>query len=724
MTEDRYHNIPEAMKALKNWCCFKLEEREGRKTKVPYHPKGYKAKSNTPETWCSFEEAVAAEDMDGIGFMFSESPYVGIDIDHCVENGELSALAQEIITTLGSYTEYSPSGQGIHIICEGEMPFGGNKNTLLGLEMYAHGRFFTMTGNVLQGYEKLVRCQNEVEIIHRKYLYQEKKESKKLKNNLAKEDENILALAMKSKNGKAFEDLYNGRWQGRYASQSEADIAFCNHLAFWTGCDFEKMDSIFRNSGLMRPKWDEIHGIATYGSMTLTKAIDDCTNVYRSSAARDFKDLIIPDSKEVPNNVAASEFEKDAESGKIRLKGLDYARFASYLIEKYHIVKIEKVLHYYSNGLYIYLSDDEFDGIIINEVYNSKINNRKEFHKYVKYYAQSKTPSDYRYILFNNGIYDLESKALLPVSTDFVFCNRIPHNYNEKAPKSELFERFLSDLVRGDPEGITLLKQVIGYTFCRKNLLQEFFFILGNGGNGKSTFLNFMSYLIGEENTSFLTLEDMKDNFNLPLLKNKLLNIGDDIENEYIERIGALKKAITGETITAWGKYKDKEPMKFYGKILFSGNTIPPMNDKTNGMKRRINVLPFLNNFKDSPDIDLSAKLAKEKIAEYAIQVGMKHLESVIGAKQFIKPSIVKIATGEYNKKNNHVIEFIEEHKEVIEQKEAPLLYSTYYHNFCTDCGYKRLGRNEFYQRMEEQGYKRARKQNLPDRPYMFVKIG
>ena len=88
-----------------------------------------------------------------------------------------------------------------------------------------------------------------------------------------------------------FGDLYAGNWQNYYKSQSEADIALCNMLAFWTACDFEQMDRIFRTSGLMRNKWNEMHGINTYGDMTITKAIDDCNNTFEPSTTRDFNGI-------------------------------------------------------------------------------------------------------------------------------------------------------------------------------------------------------------------------------------------------------------------------------------------------------------------------------------------------------------------------------------------------------------------------------------------------
>ncbi|WP_158027035.1 VapE domain-containing protein [Sporomusa sphaeroides] len=216
---------------------------------------------------------------DGIGFMFSGSPFVGIDIDHCVENGVISEFAQGIIQQMNSYTEFSPSGTGIHIICRGTVPPGGNKNSKLGLEMYSSSRYFTMTGDTLSGYEQIIDAQAAIDEIHRQYLLKKPAGQHKAGTTALNVD-SIIALAVNSKQGQVFQKLYNGEWQGGYQSQSEADLAFCNMLSFWCARDAEKMDAIYRKSGLLRDKWDEIHGPDTYGNITIGKAIADCKEVY------------------------------------------------------------------------------------------------------------------------------------------------------------------------------------------------------------------------------------------------------------------------------------------------------------------------------------------------------------------------------------------------------------------------------------------------------------
>lgn len=154
---DNFDNIPQEMKSKPNWVTWRYVDRGGKKTKIPHNPAtGMLAKSNDPNTWAAYADAIAAfqqyggnNGYSGIGFMFSGSDYVGVDLDHCFQSdGSLTPLAEKIVRLFGSYTEYSPSGRGLHIIGRGKVPPGGNRNSELGLEMYSEARFFTMTGKV------------------------------------------------------------------------------------------------------------------------------------------------------------------------------------------------------------------------------------------------------------------------------------------------------------------------------------------------------------------------------------------------------------------------------------------------------------------------------------------------------------------------------------------------------------------------------------------------
>src|SRR5215217_3955339 len=154
------------MKDLRQWLCWRFEERDGKPTKVPYDPRtGEKAESTNPKTWTSYEKAVSEckkHGYDGLGFVFTpEDDLCGVDLDKCLdpETGELEGWAQKIIGELDSYTEISSSGTGVHILVRGELPTGRNRKGRF--EAYDRGRYFTVTGKHLAGSSQRIENRQE-----------------------------------------------------------------------------------------------------------------------------------------------------------------------------------------------------------------------------------------------------------------------------------------------------------------------------------------------------------------------------------------------------------------------------------------------------------------------------------------------------------------------------------------------------------------------------------
>ncbi|HCJ57616.1 MAG TPA: hypothetical protein DHV55_09830, partial [Clostridiaceae bacterium] len=280
-------SIPEELRKYNRWVCWTMEDRNGKPTKVPKNPNtGGNAMPNNPNTWGNFKQAVdraKADNLPGIGFMFNGDGITGIDIDSCrdKETGEITEQAADIINTLDSYTEISASGKGIHIICRGKLPEGKRRHK--NVEMYEVGRYFVMTGQVIDDRGTIQDRTDQLAIVHKKYINVQKTKKNVSKNTEIVhdlDDDEIIQKAMAAKNGDLFTDLMNGNWKHRYQSQSEADISLCNLLAFWTGRDADKMNRIFRRSGLYRDKWDEARPGGTYGSMTILNSISNCNEIY------------------------------------------------------------------------------------------------------------------------------------------------------------------------------------------------------------------------------------------------------------------------------------------------------------------------------------------------------------------------------------------------------------------------------------------------------------
>lgn len=288
--------FPEELKKMKQWVCWRLtpDKDGGKPRKMPINPvTGKAAASNKPETWSDYDTAVDAKDRygyTGIGFMFTkEAGVVGVDIDHCydAEKNEFNEIATAILGKQPTYAEYSPSGDGCHLWFKGTKPDGGSKNSTTGVEMYDSVRYFTVTEKQIAGSpDTPAEGTDTLAWIHENYLAKKKKaKGKKKKGNgtpVKLTDEELLGKAKDSGDGDTFTSLWDGNWKDAYQSQSEADMALCRKLAFWSGKDKEQMDRLFRQSALFRQKWDEKHHAdgATYGEETLDKAIETTEAVY------------------------------------------------------------------------------------------------------------------------------------------------------------------------------------------------------------------------------------------------------------------------------------------------------------------------------------------------------------------------------------------------------------------------------------------------------------
>jgi len=277
--------LPAELRNCEQWVDWKKEARGDKQTKVPYNPRtGERAATNDPRTWAPFDVALQALKTGaygGIGFVFTNNdPYVGVDLDKCrdPESGSIAPWARGIVDRLDSFTEPSPSGTGLHIITRGSLPSGGRRKGLV--EMYESGRYFTMTGDVLDGRLTIEERTPELAALHAEIFRPVTQPRSVLATAVGTPvdlaDEALLQKARAAVNGSAFSALWRGDWQG-YGPQSEADLALCAHLAFWTGGDAARVDRLFRQSGLYRDKWDRRHygDGRSYGEVTVMKAIQN-----------------------------------------------------------------------------------------------------------------------------------------------------------------------------------------------------------------------------------------------------------------------------------------------------------------------------------------------------------------------------------------------------------------------------------------------------------------
>jgi hypothetical protein len=252
--------------------------------KAPYSITGQRASVTDSTTWASFTTATQTYlasngRYSGIGYVFtSDDPFTGIDIDHCVQDKKLNPEAQKLIDRFKSYTELSQSATGIHILVRAKKP--GNRSRNGTLELYDQRRFFIITGNHMPDTPlKILERQQEIDKLYNQELGTPINITNHLPATIGiqKADKAIIELASTAKNGDKFKTLYQGGYSAYNNDESRADLAFCSILAFYTR-DPVQIDRIFRNSCLMRQKWNR----TDYRDRTIHHALQSVTNTYQA----------------------------------------------------------------------------------------------------------------------------------------------------------------------------------------------------------------------------------------------------------------------------------------------------------------------------------------------------------------------------------------------------------------------------------------------------------
>lgn len=365
-----------------------------------------------------------------------------------------------------------------------------------------------------------------------------------------------------------------------------------------------------------------------------------------------------------------------------------FDKFANYMKNTAHVVKINNQLHIYKDGIYEN-GYKEIETEMIQHIPNLKKAQRREVIDYMELITESKQMSEANLIAFENGVYDIATDELKPFSSDIVITNKIPWNYNSEA-YSELADVTLNKLSCGDAAIRALLEECIGYCFYRRNELGKAFILTGDKSNGKSTFLDCIKTILGEQNISALDLKELGDRFSTSMMFGKLANIGDDIGDDFLQgsQVSIFKKIVTGNRIKAERKGQDPFEFNPFIKLLFSANDIPRMKDKTGAVLRRLVIIPFNATFsKNDPDFDpfIKYKLIQQDSIEYLIRLGVEGLKRIIINDEFTKSEKVQGQLDEYEEENNPIIAFIADTGvEMIENEPTADVYKRY-QVFCAD---------------------------------------
>jgi hypothetical protein len=303
-TTVNFDGIPEALKARKQFVLWRWEKSKPDKngvrrwTKVPYSIKGQKASTTNPKTWAKLSQVrinyEGDPSFDGIGYVFSaEDPFTGIDLDESInlETGAAKPWAASIIEDFQTCTDISPTETGVKLIVGGKKPPGCEdckKPYHDGeVEIYDRSRFFTITGKNWPGTPvDINHCPDKIAALYDAVFgpppAPEKPPPEPINPSSSPGDLELLEKARNADDGDKFRRLYDQGDTSEYdGDDSRADMALVCKLAFWTDRDAARIDSLFRNSALMRAKWDEKRGKTTYGKRTIKEALALVTEGYR-----------------------------------------------------------------------------------------------------------------------------------------------------------------------------------------------------------------------------------------------------------------------------------------------------------------------------------------------------------------------------------------------------------------------------------------------------------
>lgn len=718
--------IPTELQNLKQWCCYKLVEQKNtdKLSKLPINPETKKgAKSNDPSTWVDYDTALLyADEYDGVGFFFTP-PYVGVDIDS-VNLEKIDTKTLEIINTLDSYTEISVSGKGLHIIVRGSIPGGVcRKGTL---EMYQEARFFAMTGNILRGCpDEVYDRQQELEKIYKKYM-----EQPKIIVDYGIQDKRIVNLndLLKVKNEK-FRKLFSGQFE-EYPSQSEADLAFCSMVAYFTDGNAELMDKAVRESQLYRDKWDKKHGADTYGNLTIKKALDGYTR-------RDFLPELYMDKYYPYDDTGNADRFTDIFKDRVLYS---YTNKGWYIYDgkRWLFDTLGRINDYFEQSIEVMKKQ----GVVANipmlenetsEEYQKRLKAiRNAYEKHLTYSRSNRgtvagvkqsmhknsvdiSEFDGNDMLINleNSVYDMVSGINIPHDATLKFTKKANVSYDE-SKKCPRWEQFLREIFNDDKDLIKWIQKALGYSLTGKTSEQVMFILNGKGRNGKSVFLDVVSHIFGDYRTniqpdSLMVKNSQGANSDIARLKGARFVTTVESNDGMRFNEGLVKQLTGGDTVTARFLHANEFEFTPKFKVWMATNHRPIIRGTDKGIWRRIRLIPFEREFtEEEVDLDLTSKLLAE--SDGILQWMLKGLEMWQKERLGMCEKIL-MANKEYRQEMDVVSTFIEEcvNNSLGKEVKASELYQ-HYKNYCLQNGFFVLTSTKFGRELDNKGYIKTHK--------------
>ncbi len=668
-------NIPAEIRKLDRWVCWRPKwvepsnGRPGRWTKLPLQPDGTLASSTNPKTWSNFETVVKAG--GGTGFTITEDDDIsGFDFDHVLHHdGKLEQWAEDIVRRMDTYTEVSPSGDGLRLIFRcGEIEGGCKTDMTPGtsLEIYTRrGRYLTITGNILPGTSsKIADRDEEAREIHAEVFGKPKLTVvKPLPRKKGSDDETVIGKASAAANGTKFLSLWNGSTVG-YPSASEADLALANLLAYWTDGNREQVHRLLRQSGLSRPKWDD-H--PDYLERTITTACEFSTKPTDGGGKSD--DLRGHRLTDVGN---AERFARSTGGEVLWDNGRKtWLVWSGRHWEVDRLREVERRARQVARDIYLEGVDLAAKDREDVAKWAKQSESRKSIDNMLALARSEEVLASYLdqfdrdpwKLTVRNGTLDLKTCELGPHDPVEKITKSIAADYDQDS-RAPIWERFLDRIFAGNLELIEYVQRAVGYSLTGRTTEQQFFFCHGKGRNGKSTLIDALADLLGpfwRQATGDLLLAkhnplhgcELADLRGARLVTAQEAGAG----RKFAETL--LKQMTGGDAITA--RFMRGDPFTFRPefKLWLAANHKPTVSGTDEAIWRRIHLIPFEVTIPASEvDRQLPDKLKSERagILTWAVEGVRRWNERGLDP-----PAVVLAAVREYRLEEDVFGRFIEE---------------------------------------------------------------
>lgn len=339
-----------------------------------------------------------------------------------------------------------------------------------------------------------------------------------------------------------------------------------------------------------------------------------------------------------------------------------FDKYSKWMATNYHIKRRERLLYIYHDNKYT-SNANIIEETMIKHIPNLNRNQRREVLDYLSITAPQIPKINFYFLICQNKILDVRDKHEFDFSKEFFLPNQLNVNYDKTITFNKEVDKFMERITCGDIEVERLLWEMVGYSLIPTSKFQKAFILYGDGSNGKSTFLDMISNVIGQENISSLSLKELNHEFKLSEITDKLANIGDDVSDEYITDSSIFKKLVTGEDVTVNKKHEHPYKMSNTATLMFATNNLPNMQDKSHGMIRRLCIVPFNALItKDDPDFDpfIIDKITTDEAKSYVLNKALEGLDRVFENNGFTEPQSVIELIDDFYREINNIVQYLE----------------------------------------------------------------